>query len=72
MSDVLGAAITRDEEEVLEGSIGLIDGERILVRFEAVGENRSVVTIESVRPLGVAPRTHSAYVERLAEELGKG
>ncbi len=71
MSEILGATITREEEEVLEGSIGLVDGERILVRFESVGDKRTCVTIESVRPLGVAPRTHSAYVERLAEELGK-
>ncbi|MGC8484054.1 MAG: hypothetical protein ACP5O6_00245 [Candidatus Baltobacteraceae bacterium] len=71
LGDVLGATITRDDEDFLEGSIGLIDGERILVRFESIGEERTCITIESVRPLGVAPRTRSAYVERLADELAK-
>ncbi len=72
MKDILGATITRDEDEALEGAIGLVDGERIFVRFESTGDNRTSVTIESVRPLGVAPRAHSAYVDRLAGELEKG
>ena len=71
MNDILGATITRDDEDAVEGSIGLIDGERILVRFESIGENRTGIAIESVRPLGVAPRTRSPYVERLADELEK-
>ncbi len=71
MNDVLGATITRDDDDALEGSIGLIGGERILVRFEAIGDDRTGITIESVRPLGGAPRTRSPYVERLADELEK-
>jgi len=71
MIDILGANITRDEPDLLEGSIGLVDGERIVVRFETIDATRTRVSIEGVRTLGVSPRTSSPYVERLAEELAK-
>ena len=71
MNDILGATIVRDEDDLLEGAIGLVDGERVIVRFESLGEDRTGMTVESVRPLGIATRTHSVYVDRLAEELAK-
>uniref|UniRef100_E6Q4A8 DUF1499 domain-containing protein n=1 Tax=mine drainage metagenome TaxID=410659 RepID=E6Q4A8_9ZZZZ len=71
MIDILGASITRDEPDLLEGSIGLVDGERIIVRFEAIDGPRTRISIESVRPLGASPRTNSQYVDRLTEELAK-
>lgn len=71
MTEILGASITRDEPDTLEGSIGLVDGERIVVRFETIDGSHTRISIESVRPLGASPRTNSPYVERLAAELAK-
>jgi len=71
MNDILGARITRDESDLLEGSIGLVDGERILARFESIDGARTRVTIESVCPLRASPGRASQYVDRLAEELSK-
>uniref|UniRef100_E6PIC6 Uncharacterized protein n=1 Tax=mine drainage metagenome TaxID=410659 RepID=E6PIC6_9ZZZZ len=71
MSEILGARITRDESDLLEGSIGLVDGERIIARFESIDGERTRITIESVRPLAASPRSASPYVDRLAEELAK-
>ena len=69
IADVAGANVQRDSGETIEAGFGIVNSERLTLRFEPIDPTHTRLRIEAFYPARLAPPPRSMAVDALTKAL---